>query len=199
MADFVNDDVIRLGCVSRFNELVDVVTTLTVKYETGGDIEFPQASLDFQEYADDLFNPMASTLSDRMVPDRISVANLTQDTVFGSIAWDTYAGGTNVDSPTVPQAACLAFGRTPLSRVQIRKYLGVFTQGDEFDGVWVSGLRAVCDTFMGYHIVLQTMSEGMGLRGCAYRPSDGRVTFAYSPATSASVVIQRRRRVGAGS
>lgn len=199
MADFETGDVVRLGCVMELESLHDVVNVLYQKIVSGGGMDFAQAALDLSEYADQLYLLIAARQTDLLDEKHIAVKNMTQGTVWGNIAWGAYGGGVNGSDATTPQVACLAYGRTPISRVQIRKYLGIFTQADLTDGVWDSPVTSVCDDFIGEHITEQTMTEGLVLKGCAYRLSDGRVTFAVSPSTSAHPVIQRRRRRGRGS
>lgn len=124
---------------------------------------------------------------------------MTQNTVWGNIAWDAYAGGTLAEQSTSLQVALLGFGRTAISRVQLRKYFGVFTERDMTSGAWLANVRGACDDLMVDHVQEQVMAGGLALQGCAYRLSDGRVTLATSVSTSEQPVIQRRRRRGRGS
>lgn len=199
MADFDTSDVIRLGCVTQLDGLYEVVNVFHVQITGGGNLPFATASADLQEYCDALYAYIEASQSDFQTDKHISIKNMTQAEVWGNIAFSAYAGGTNVNSMTAPQVACLAFGRTVLSRVQIRKYLGVFTVANFPEGVWDGVVRGACDNLMTYHIAIQTMTNGMQLKGCAYRESDARVTFATGAVTSAQPVIQRRRRRGRGS
>lgn len=199
MADFDTNDVVRLGCVMKFDGLYDIVNVLHVQITAGGGLAFAQATLDFQQYTDALYDTIDQLQSQLVTDDRISIANRTQNTVFGAIAWDAYVGGTLAQDPTPLQVALLAFGRTSVSRVQIRKYLGVFCEPNMTVGLWDAAARAAADAFMVYHVAGQTMDEGLVLRGCAYRHVTPRVVFAQSVSTSQVPVIQRRRRVGRGS
>lgn len=199
MADFEQDDVIRIGCVLQVSGAYEVVNVLNVIKLDGTSRTFAQLSPDIQEYCDALYATIEGRQTDLLTGKHISIKNMTQLTVWGNIAWDTYAGGTEVAEPTALQVACLGFGRTPLSRVQIRKYLGVFTELNLVDGAWDGTVRGACDNFMTYHIASQALTGGLNIQGIAYRPSDGRVVYATSAATSVQPVIQRRRRRGRGS
>lgn len=199
MADFNEGDVIRLGCVQEFDGSEDIVNVLHVVPQDATFMTFAEAALEFQEYTDALYDIIAASLSELMLPKHISVKNVTRNEVWGNIAWDTYAGGTNVSDPTAPQVCVLGWARTNISRVQMRKYLGVFCEGDMTLGTWTAPLAAFCQDFMSYHILPQTMTGGLILKGAAVRESDKRVTFGVSGTASRNPVIQRRRRRGRGA
>lgn len=199
MSDFDTGDVVRLGCVLKFNSLFDIVNVLHVKIVSGGGLAFAAFTLDVQEYCDALYANISGRLSDLVTDDRISIKNVTQSTVWGAIAWDAFAGGINAGEPTALQTACLAWGRTSISRVQIRKYLGPFTEADLADALWNSTARAAAQNYIDYHIVENLMGEGSVLQGVAYSPSLARATVALTGATSEVPVTQRRRRQGRGS
>ena len=199
MADFENFDIVRLGAVCKFDNACDIVNTWHVIIAAGGGLAFAQASVDFQEYLDALYDYIDGVQSNKVVDVHISVANVTQDTVWGAIAWDTYTGGSSTDPATSPQVACLGFARTSKSRVQFRKYLGVFPETHITDGEWASTVTTPVSDMMGYHIVGHTMGEGLVLQGCVYNYEAGTYTTSLSPDVSATSVIQRRRRRGRGS
>lgn len=199
MADFDTGDVVRLGCVQKIDGLFDLVNVLHLQITAGGGLTFAAAALDFQEYCSTLFALLTSLVVDNVTADHVSVKNVSQATVWGNIAWGAYTGGTNVQDPLPSQVALLGYGRTHISRVQIRKYLGLFSDVEVLAGVFVFAARLAANNFMDYHIVGQTMGQGLVLRGCAYRPLPVRITFATSATTSEVPVIQRRRRLGRGS
>jgi hypothetical protein len=199
MADFDPGDVIRLGCVQKVATLYDVVNVLHVVHQGLGSHTIAQMTADIQEYTDVLFGKIVSYVTNAQTASSISVKNMTQNKVWGNIAWGSYAGGGNASERTPYQVALLAYGRTTTPRVQIRKYLGVFAEVDCVAGLWAAGIRNACQQFIDYHIVPAALTNGAILQGCAYRPSDGRVTLALSGATSEVPVIQRRRRQGRGS
>lgn len=198
MADFDTNDVIRIGAVQKFGNAGAIVNVWHVQMTAGGPLAFAAMSQDIAEYMDALYAYITAYTKTTQVADHISIKNETQSTVWGNIAWGTYTGGTDAGDATALQVALLAFARTSLSRVQIRKYLGVSTETQSGGGVWLASYRGAAENMMAYHIVGQTMTNGAVLRGCAYRPLDGRVTFALSASTSEIPVIQRRRRSGRG-
>lgn len=198
MADFNDGDVVRLGCVQEIDLTDDLVNVLHVTINSGGPMAFAAASQDFQEYCDALYNPLVTSVSSRVTSKHISVKNVTQAQVWGNIAWLTYGGGSSGSDAVANQLAVLVWGRTTRPRVQIRKYLGLFTEINITNGLWISALQALCGAFMVYHIAPQTMTNGLVLQGCAYNYALSRVTLANSYAVSANPVVQRRRRKGRG-
>lgn len=199
MADFETNDIIRLGGVCRFDGAIDIVNTFHVMIVAGGPMAFAQASQDFVEYMDTLMDYVDAVQSTLITDDYISIKNVSQSTVWGSVAWNAYTGGADAGAATAPQVACLGFARTMLSRVQIRKYFGVFTQGDITDGEWLSAVTTPVYNAMGWHIQQQVMTQGLTLLGVAWSDLYTRATVALSPAASPTCVIQRRRRRGRGS
>lgn len=199
MADFDTGDIVRLGCVMRNRGLVDIVNVLHLEILSGGGLAAPAAYEDFQEYCDNLYATIGANLVNTQLADRISVANVTQSTVWGAISWDVFAGGGDAGDQTADQVALMVFGRTPISRVQIRKYLGVFSESSITDGIWGSAIRSNCQNYIDYLITPDVMTNGLELVGVAWSELYTRATRALTGATSAEPVIQRRRRRGRGS
>ena len=199
MADFDTNDVFRVGAVLQFKGAHDIVNTWTAQITTAGGVSYSVMYNNAATYMDNLYAAIAAPLSNQVLPNYLTLENLTQGTVGGSFAWGSFAGGANGGDPTPAQVCCLGYGRTLVPRVQIRKYLGVFTELDVTAGLWTTAVTTPCDTMMGLHISSMTLLGGMQVQGCAYNPALARVTFAQSPAASTAPVIQRRRREGRGS
>ena len=199
MANVDVGDVLRFGCVQVFNGTVDIVNVFHVEVVATPAGGFSAIAGDIQEYCDTMFATIASALSDMVNSDRISVSNETQGLVFGSIEWDSFAGGSNVADVTAPGVCCLTWARTVYPRVQMRKYLGPFTEADMTDGTWAGGLTTACNNLLDYHIALQELDDGLQVVGIAYNKALDRRAGAISTTVSANPVYQRRRRLGAGS
>ena len=199
MADFENGDVVRLGAQFLLNGTDALVNVYTLQINSGGPMAFAAAAQDFADYLNSLYGGFLAYWPTTFQTDRISVKNETQDTVWGAIAWKTVLTGTNINDSLPPQVALLGWGRTPLSRVQIRKYFGVFCENHISNGLWASGLRFVVDTAMQYVIAPQTQPNGLVLQGVAYNKALARATTALTVTTAEVPVIQRRRRVGRGA
>lgn len=199
MADFETNDVVRLTPTMEVDGADAIVNVLHVQITGGGPLAFAAAAQDFVEYCDALYALIEGKLANNALDDFIGIKNVTQDTVWGAVAWTDFDGGTNAGEMLPLQLCVLAWGRTQISRVQIRKYLGPFTESDQGEGSWSADLRSSCQSYIDYHITGQTMGNGLVLRGCAYSPSLARVTFALTGTTTAIPVIQRRRRKGRGS
>lgn len=199
MADFDTGDVVRLGAKIAFDSTYDIVNVFNLRINSGGNLPFATASLDLQEWLDDFYGYLTTYMVNDCVADSVSVKNETQDLVFGSMSWGTWSGGGHVGDPTPPGVALLGFCRTKYSRVQIRKYLGVFTDEYLTSGYWNSTIRGACDNAMSYLLNQQTMTNGLVLQGVAYNPTTGTARFGLTPSTSQEPVYQRRRRRGRGS
>lgn len=199
MADFENGDVVRLGAGWLNNTTDAIVNVWTVQINSGGPLAFAAASQDFQDYLHTLYAGILPIYPTTMLSDRITVKNETQATVWGAIAWKTPLGGAGVTDPLAQQTALLGWGRTQISRVQIRKYFGPFTEAALSLGLWTAGVRALCQTMMDYHIVANAQPNGLVLQGVAYNPLLSRATTALSATTTDVPVVQRRRRRGRGA
>lgn len=199
MAQVDVGDILRLGCVQIFNGTVDIVNVFHVQVTGGGDKAYWEITDDIQEYTAALFDTIDTYLSDMVNADRISISNETQDLVFGSIEWSGYTGGSGAGDVTAPGVGVLTWARTLYPRVQMRKYLGPFTESDMTDGTWTGGITTACLALMDYHVGSRTMTDGLVLTGVAYNKALARVAGAISTAVSANPVYQRRRRLGSGS
>lgn len=199
MADFEIGDVVRLGAAFLMATSDAVVNVYHVRIEAGAPMAFAAASQDFQDYIHFIYNPLLSRYPTVFASDRISVKNETQNTVWGSIAFASPLVGTNVGDLCALQTALLGYARTPISRVQIRKYWGPLTETNMTNGLWSSALRAAFNTALDYHIVRNVMPNGLDLVGVAYNKALDRATLAYSSTTAEVPVVQRRRRKGTGA
>ncbi len=199
MADFDNGDVVRLGAQFLMNATDTIVNVWHVRIEAGAPMAFAAAAQDFQDYMGFLYSGLMTYYVTTFLSDRISVKNETQNTVWGSIAFGVPLAGSSVGDETAQQTALLGWGRTQISRVQIRKYWGPFTETDMSNGLWLSGIRAAVLGRMDYHIGSQTLGNGLELIGVAYNKILERATPALSATTTAVPVVQRRRRQGRGS
>lgn len=199
MADFDNGDVVRLGAQMRLDAITEIVGVWHLRIEAGGPLAFAPAGQDFQEYIEGVYRPLVGYYCTLMLSDYISVKNMTQATVWGSIAWNPSFVGTQIAERTAQQLALLGWGRTAKSRVQIRKYFGPFTDNNIVHGTWDVGTQAACAAVMSYHIATQTMTNGLQLKGVAYNRTTGGHTYALGATASRNPVIQRRRRLGRGA
>lgn len=199
MADFDTNDIIRIGAVMEFKTAHAIANVWTAKITSGGGVDYAAMYAKAADYMDILYAHIAAELSDEVLPDYLTLANITQSTVGGAFAWDTFAGGTNVNDPTAAQVAVMAYARTAVPRVQIRKYLGVFTIAHMSNGLWTTAVRTACDDMMGDFITSNDIGGGTLVTGVAYNAALARVTEGRSPHTSQAPVIQRRRREGRGA
>ena len=199
MANFDTDDIVRLGCVLRLQDAYDIVNVWTVDILSGGGLAFGAASQDFQEWTADVYTYLTGYLSDLITAGSISVKNLTQNTVWGSMAWAGWSGGTKTDEATAPGVALLGWGRTTKSRKQLRKYFGVFTEGNLTDGVWDGTIRGAVTNAMTYATDANVMTNGLELQAKATTLPSLVTHVITSCTTSGEPAYQRRRKRGRGS
>lgn len=199
MADIENDDIIRLGCVLKLDAIYDVVNTYHIQVDAGGPATFAAASLAFQDYVDDIYNYLTAQMANNVTDGYITVANVTQATVFGSIAFGTWTGGSNGAEHVAPGVAVLAYARTVKPRVQFRKYFGIFTEADMLDGAWTATVRTPCENALAYHIAQQTPRTGYTFTGVVWNYATQTLTKGISATTSSEPAYQRRRKRGRGS
>ena len=199
MADIENGDVLRLGAGLIFEGVYDIVNVWHVLVTAGGGISYSTAVADIQEYLNALYDNIKVVLSDEMGTGNISLANVTQDTTFGAIAWSPGWSGSDGGEQTAPGVAVFVWARTLRPRTQIRKYFGVFGEVRSVGGVWDSTARTNCEDVMADHIASYVATGGLTMIGVAYNYALARATQALSVASSAEPAYQRRRKRGRGS
>jgi hypothetical protein len=182
--------------IDQTHEITNVWHMLVTE---GGGGTFEDSVADIQEYIDLLYDDLDTQFTNNQFADHLEVQNMTSEEVFGSIDWGTFTQGGNADQHTALGVCVFAWGRTRKPRVQIRKYFGVFTEGEAIDGVWQSSVLGAVNGSMAVHIDAQVLTGGLGLRGVAYNRDTGIHTFATSHVSSSEPAYQRRRKRGRGS
>lgn len=199
MADINDGDVIRIAGVMQLDLVHEITNVWHVLVEAGGPMTFAAATSDFQEYMDLMFFDLDTRITDHQTVDRLEIQNVTTLDVFGSVDWGTFAAGGSAADHVALGVCAFAWGRTRTPRVQIRKYMGVFTETDIIDGVWQAALVADMQTMMDDHITSNTMSGGLELKGVAWNRDTSTYTEATSAAVAPEAAYQRRRKRGRGS
>lgn len=199
MSDIDNGDVLRIGCSWIYDNAYEIANVYHALVTSGGNKDFADIIDDVQEYVDGLYTEMDTHLSIDMDVDRISVANVSQVLVFGSINYGVLASGGSGGDPLAAGVCLLAWARTLKSRVQIRKYLGVLTETDMVGGTWIAGVQTAAYTDLEYHITSQAMTDGLTMTGVAWNREFSSYTLATGVATAGEPTYQRRRRRGRGS
>lgn len=199
MAEVDQGDVLRIGAIWTFEGTHQVANIWHAQNVAGGDRSYAAASVDVAQYMDDLYDNILANLSNEMVADYITLANVTQATTMGAIAWPVPLTGGGAGDVTAPGVCLFAYSRTFTPRVQIRKYLGVFTEPEMTDGLWGAGVRAAAMAMMAAHVTNYVGAGGMTLLGVAYNRTLQTVTLGVSTSTSGEPAYQRRRRRGRGS
>lgn len=199
MADFETDDIIRIGAVLRYDNTEDIVNVYHVKLTDGGPVTWETIDSTLQAYMDSAVATIDTEWSTLITAGELQVSNVTQQTVFGAIDWNTFAQGGAAGEPTAAGVACFGFARTRVPRVQIRKYFGVFPQSSMVDGLWDAGVLAAVEDVLEYHIQEQSMGGGLFLQGVAYNRTERTSEEGVTVAVRAEPAYQRRRKRGVGS
>lgn len=199
MADVNDGDVLRVAGVMLLDNVHEITNVWHLLVNSGGPVSFATATPDIQEYMDLMFDDLDTRLCNNQEVSHLSVQNVTTDEVFGSIDWGVFAAGGSAADHVALGICVFAWGRTRKPRVQIRKYLGVFTETDIIDGVWQPALLGDVNTMMALHITNQVMTAGLQLQGVAFNRGTKVHTLATSNESAAEPAYQRRRRRGRGS
>lgn len=199
MADVNENDLLRIGAVMSFEGAYEVANVYHVQVIASGAWTWAMAAADIQEYMDELYQNIEGVLSASMESDRLTVQNITQATTFGAFAWGTPWVGDDAGDRCPPGVCLFTWARTYKARVQIRKYLGVFTEVGLTNGLWTAALRTAAEALMNDHIVGKVYTNGMTMIGIAYNRTTTDVNLAVSATSSAEPSYQRRRRRGRGS
>jgi hypothetical protein len=199
MADVEINDILRIGAVLELEETFEIANVYHVLVTGGGPIGFAAAALDVAEYMDLIYANLTARMSETVLPNNLTMQNVTKTTTFGAFAWGAWAGGTAQFGVTAPGVSVFTWARTLKPRVQLRKYYGVFTEDDVSAGKWSSALALNCKDAMTDHITSFTGTEGLQMLGVAYNRTLGTHTNALSTDSSREPAYQRRRKRGRGS
>lgn len=199
MADVDTGDIIRVGALLDFEGVYDVVNVWHGLVTAGGGVSWASMVSRLQAWMNNTYAPLKSVLSDAMGTGALQVSNQTQGTTLGSIPWLPTWAGADTSEVGVPGVALFAWGRTLQPRVQIRKYFGVFGEGQLLDGFFITAARTGAQGAMDYHIADQTVGGGTSMQGVAYNRTLRTFTLAISADTQAEPAYQRRRKRGRGS
>lgn len=199
MADVDNGDILRLGAGLIYDGLYDVVNVYHIIVTAAAGLTWGGITGFLQDYLDDLYDNIKTPLIDAMGTGSISVANVTQLTTLGSIAWNPGWAGTDNSEATAAGVCCFTWGRTYKPRVQLRKYLGVFGEVDVTTGSWTARVQNACKALMQEHIEDADMGSGVHFQGVAYNRALLTYELGVSVDASAEPAYQRRRKRGRGS
>lgn len=199
MADVDDGDILRVGAGLIYDGLYDVVNVFNILVETTSGLSWAAITGYVQDWLDGVYDNIKTPLNDGMGTGSISVANATQVTTLGSIAWSPSWAGIESGEPTAAGVCCFGWARTYKPRVQIRKYLGVFGEVNVAAGSWTSTVQTACRNLMTDLITRTLMVPGVNFTGVAYNRLLGTYELASSVDVSAEPAYQRRRKRGRGS
>lgn len=199
MADVETGDVLRIGATFLIQSVYEYTNVFHVRVTAGGPLSFADAADDIGEYMTDIYNEFIGRCTDQMTSYLITLQNLTQDTTYGAFAWPAPVNGPLATQYLPLGVACLCWGRTVKPRVQVRKYWGVFTEGDLANGSWTAALLTDCQDALSIHLTSYAGTNGLTMLGVAYNRTTQTTTDATGVTSTAEPAYQRRRKRGRGS
>lgn len=199
MADVDSGDIIRIGARFDFDALYDVVNVWHLLCEATAGRTWAELTTAVQAWLNACYASLKTPLSDEMTTGDVQVANVTQATTLGTIAWSPTWSGAGSGDQTAAGVCCFTWGRTYKPRVQIRKYFGVFPETNIADGYWVTAARTGCEDAMTYAITAGAVGQFSNIQAVAYNRTLATYEKAVSVDSSAEPAYQRRRRRGRGS
>lgn len=192
-------DVLRMACRYQYTLGADDIVN-TFHYEKTDAIPSTDlaAANDLRAIAELMYTHILASIPTSVAFIDIALKNITQATLLGTFGWPTFGVGTGAGPKDASQVAALVFGRTALSRVQIRKYIGAMQEPD----IANSQIQATALTRyqnFGTEMALNQVQVAGVYRPIAYNTALDRRTGILSTAVSINVVTQRRRSRGRGS
>lgn len=136
----INGDLLRVGARLLFNGVNDIINVFHVVCQENNAQDFDDLRFDLLEAIEDLFDLIDTNLANNVTFADMSIANLTQEEVYGSSAWPALTAGSNSNDAINPGLGVFTYSPTPIPHVQGRKWFGAFTEQDNADGVWASGV-----------------------------------------------------------
>lgn len=199
MADVDPGDILRVGAGMTFDTDYDIVNVWHLLADNAAGTTWATCVSAVVAYMEVIYNGLEVQLNDHIDSSSITIANVTQATTIGSVAWGTPWQGDESGEPTAAGVCCFTWGRTYTPRVQIRKYFGVFGEVGMVDAAWSGTVRAACEAAMTYHIAPHLIAGGWTFTGVAYNRTLATYVEAVSVESSPEPSYQRRRRRGRGS
>ena len=192
-------DVIRVTAGLKFQTSHDVQNVFHCDCVNDNSASQTDLRDDLADYLETVYDSLISGFIDDTTFDGIDIFNVTQDNPEPSVAWPTLTVGGSSGESLPEGVAALVLGRTAVSKVQGKKYFGVYDESAITDGVWNSGALTNLGLAAADYITPFT-----GGSGATWDPGVfSRATMAFTPFSEASVnnvaAYQRRRKRGVGS
>lgn len=200
MADVNIDDLVEVVVKGKFFFVDDVLNVFQAKMTDPGDGTAATTVTWAQEWIDDLYDELLAQLTTDYEIDSIEVDNLTQGTFLGQdFTPKTFTGA----GDALPPSVCgLIIARTAEQSIQGRKYLGVFEESQQNNGIFIAAARTAMAAFAtlwrsSFTDAALTVGLGQVVTKFPIGPPVGRDII--STRVISGTRTQRRRTVGVGS
>lgn len=176
----------------------DVQNTMHWRQETPGALTDAQVLTDLSTVLDALYTGINLDVSDIQDYVEISVKNVTQNLLLGSIAWPTLVTGGSATDPVAFQVVALLLMKSAVPRVFGRLNLGVFAENDLGGSNW-QGTVVTNVLALGAFLLLPFVQVSATWRYVIFNRVLSTVTLPNSTGMTIAARTQRRRSRGIGS
>lgn len=192
-------DIFEVTARAEFNAAEDVTNVFQFQYLDAPSITEAVTVTDILNIIEQVYAILDAAMSVLLLFQDIRIANLTQVTLLGVHPWPTLTGGAEVNPPTAPGVALLTNFSTVVPRVGMRKFWGVFTDGNsDPDGTFSAALQGAGASAAA--LMLLPMTGPVGNYQFGYlSPKTAAFEVPVGSVTSEVPAYQRRRRQGRGS
>lgn len=149
---------------------------------------------------DDAYSLLIGAQTTDLLYEDIIGQNITKDEILPTVSWPTLNAGVEATEGVPPQCCGFVYWSTVTPRVLGRKFLGVFGEGEQIDGIWSAGIVASMLDFAGEieDSDFATPGDRTATPG-VYRVLPERFTALGLSHVVDTVYTQRRRTRGRGS
>jgi hypothetical protein len=193
------NDIIEAAARMEQNGSDDVINTYQWRYEDASPIQPATTVSDIVTILELIYTIVSALQSTWLVYKDIRITNKTQDTLLGTVPWDTMVAGTLEGDAVPPGVAAYINFSTIIPNVRPSKYFGGFTVGSlDQNGTWdialVAEMADVADLLLN-----DMVSQGRAYRYGYLSPKTAAFEIPVSAITGSVGAYQRRRKPGRGS
>lgn len=176
----------------------DVQCTMHWRQETPGALTDAQVLADLSIVLDALWTGINAHIVDIQDYIDISIKNVTQNLLLGSVAWPTLVSGGSTADPVSFQTVALLLMKTAAPRVVGRLNLGVFRDNGLVGSNWIS--TVITDVLiLGGFLLLPFVQINATWRYVVFNREFATLTIPNSTGITVAARTQRRRSRGIGT
>jgi hypothetical protein len=148
---------------------------------------------------DTMYGYIDNFMPDTLTFEEIRFFNVTQSAPMATSSWPSLVDGdVDVGHPLPSVMSCLMFTRTAANRVILRKFFGPFTEENQQDAEWTTGITNAIATGMILWFAAWTSGAGVA-QGGVWSPTNALFYEATTTVVRSVPAYQRRRKRGRGA